>query len=136
MAVQEPELKQKTRSLRIRVIDHSKPGEPAVNVKMPIGVVKFGLKIAKAFSPQMKDVDLDWDAIAAMIEEGEIGKLVEVEDGWGRGRADGTARRRGGGQGWRAAGRLLPTGHDRPLPGGAGPGAGGALAMSHPGNLL
>lgn len=80
MVVQEPALNQKPRSLRIRVIDKSKPGEPAVTIKVPIGIVKFGLQMARVFSPQMKGVDLDWDAIAAMIEAGQEGQLVEVED--------------------------------------------------------
>lgn len=68
------------KTLRVRVVDHSKQGAPAVNVKMPVGVVKFGLKMARTFSPEMKDVDVDWDAVAAMVESGEIGKIVEVED--------------------------------------------------------
>ena len=36
--------------------------------------------MAQAFSPQMKDVNLDWDSIDAMVQEGETGKIVEVED--------------------------------------------------------
>jgi len=43
-------------------------------------VAKWGMKIAKAFSPEMKDANLDWERITAMIQEGEQGKLVEVED--------------------------------------------------------
>jgi hypothetical protein len=66
--------------LRVKVVDDTKEGHPAVNIKVPIGVVKWGLKIAQAFSPQMKDVDLDWDSIDAMVQEGETGKIVEVED--------------------------------------------------------
>ena len=50
------------------------------NIKMPIGVVKWGMKMAQAFSPQMKEVDLDWESIDAMVQEGETGKMVEVED--------------------------------------------------------
>jgi hypothetical protein len=38
------------------------------------------MKMAQAFSPEMKDANLDWDGITAMIQEGEQGKLVEVED--------------------------------------------------------
>ena len=38
------------------------------------------MKIAKAFSPEMKDANLDWERITAMIQEGEQGKIVEVED--------------------------------------------------------
>jgi hypothetical protein len=80
MAVQDQELEQKPRSLRVRVVDNSKEGHPAVNINMPIRVVKFGMKMAKTFAPQMKDANLDWDAITAMIEEGERGKIVDVED--------------------------------------------------------
>lgn len=68
------------RYLRVKVVDHATEGAPAVNVKVPIGVVKWGMKMAQAFSPQMKDVDLDWDSIDAMVRDGETGSLVEVED--------------------------------------------------------
>ena len=37
------------------------------------------MRMAQAFSPEMKDADLDWESIA-MIQEGERGKIVEVED--------------------------------------------------------
>ena len=66
--------------LRVKVVDHTKEGRPAVNIKVPIGVVKWGMKMAQAFSPQMRDVNLDWDSIDAMVREGETGKIVEVED--------------------------------------------------------
>ena len=80
MAVKEHELAQKARTLRIRVVDKAKEGAPVVDVRMPIGVVKFGLKMAKAFAPQMKDVDLDWNVISELIEEGATGKLDDVDD--------------------------------------------------------
>jgi hypothetical protein len=38
------------------------------------------MKMAQAFSPQMKDVNLDWNSIDAMVQEGGTGKIVEVED--------------------------------------------------------
>jgi len=63
--------------LRVRVVED---GHPTVNVKVPIGVAKWGMKMAKAFSPQMKDANLDWDSITAILQEGEQGKIVEVED--------------------------------------------------------
>ena len=37
------------RFLRVRVVDHAKEGSPAVNITVPIGVVK-GMKMAQAFS--------------------------------------------------------------------------------------
>ena len=63
--------------LRVRVLEG---GRPTVNIKVPIGVAKWGMKMAQAFSPQMKDADLDWEAITAIIQEGEQGQIVEVED--------------------------------------------------------
>ena len=81
MAIREQELTQKPRTLRIKVVDWSKEGEPVANIRMPIRVVKFGMKMARAFSPQMKDLDVDWDAIIEMIEDNDtVGKIVDVED--------------------------------------------------------
>ena len=71
----EPE--QQATLLRVRVLEG---GRPTVNIKVPIGVAKWGMKMAQAFSPQMKDADLDWDSITAIIQEGQQGKIVEVED--------------------------------------------------------
>jgi hypothetical protein len=67
----------KAKFLLVRVIEH---GRPTVNIKVPIGVAMWGMKMAQAYSLQMKDADLDWDSITAMIQEGEQGKIVEVED--------------------------------------------------------
>jgi hypothetical protein len=67
----------KAKLLRVRVVE---AGHPTVNVKVPIGVAKWGMKMAQAFSPEMKEANLDWESITAMIQEGEQGKLVEVED--------------------------------------------------------
>lgn len=77
MAVEAPRT---VKHLRVKVVDHLKEGEPAVNIKIPIGIVNFGMKMAKAFSPEMKDVEVDWDSVASAVEQGEAGKLVEVED--------------------------------------------------------
>ena len=71
----EPE--NKAKRLRVRVVED---GHPTVNVKVPIGVAKWGMKMAQAFSPEMKHANLDWETITAIIQEGEQGKIVEVED--------------------------------------------------------
>ncbi|MGY1738294.1 hypothetical protein [Geodermatophilus sp. SYSU D00684] len=73
-------LEKTARFLRVKVVDHAREGSPAVNIKVPIGVVKWGMKMAQAFSPQMKDVELDWDGINAMVQDGETGHVVQVED--------------------------------------------------------
>jgi hypothetical protein len=67
----------KAKSLRVRVVED---GHPTVNVKVPIGVAKWGMKMAQAFSPEMKGANLDWESITAIIREGGQGKIVEVED--------------------------------------------------------
>jgi len=67
----------KAKLLRVRVVED---GHPTVNVKVPIGVAKWGMKMAQAFSPEMKDANLDWESITAIVQEGEQGKIVEVED--------------------------------------------------------
>ena len=74
MQVQEPQ--KAARYLRVRVVDHTKEGHPAVNIKVPVGVVKWGMKMAQAFSPQMKDVNHDWNSIDAMVQDGETVKIV------------------------------------------------------------
>lgn len=66
--------------LRVKVVDHAREGSPAVHIRVPIGVVRWGMKMAQPFSPQMKDVDLDWDAVNAMVQDGGTGRMVEVED--------------------------------------------------------
>lgn len=38
-SVQDQEPKKKARSLRVRVVDNTKDGRPAVNVNVPIGLV-------------------------------------------------------------------------------------------------
>ena len=76
MNAQDRELEKRVTSLRVRVMED---GHPAVNVKIPIGVAKWGMKMAQAFSPEMRDTNLDWESIMA-IQEGERGKIVEVED--------------------------------------------------------
>ena len=66
-----------TKLLRVRVVED---GHPRVNVKVPIGVAKWGMKMAQAFSPEMKDANLDWETITAIIQEGEQGRILEVDD--------------------------------------------------------
>ena len=78
--VQDKEPERKARSLRVKVVDNAKDGRPAVNIKVPIGLVKWGLKMAQAVSPEMKAANFDWDAISATIDEGAVGKIVDVED--------------------------------------------------------
>lgn len=78
--VQDQKTVNKAKILRVKVVDNSKDGHPTVNVRLPIGVVKWGMKMAQAFSPEVKAANLDWDSITAMVQEGVEGKIVDVED--------------------------------------------------------
>ncbi len=67
------------RWLHVKVIDTNGSGRP-VDVKVPIRLVKWGVKMARTFAPELKDANLDWDAITAMIADGGQGEIVHVED--------------------------------------------------------
>lgn len=67
----------KPRLLRVKVVED---GHPTVNVKVPIGVAKVGMKLARAFSPEVREAEVDWDEVMDVIETIEDGKLVEVDD--------------------------------------------------------
>jgi hypothetical protein len=56
-------------------------GKPKVNVNLPLGLVRAGLKMGARFSSELNDVDFEEILIA--IQEGAAGKLVEVEDAAG-----------------------------------------------------
>ena len=71
---------QKAKFLRIKVVDATGDGRPAVNIKMPIGLVKWGMKVGQAFTPELKQANIDWDELAAAVTSGELGKIVEVDD--------------------------------------------------------
>jgi hypothetical protein len=64
---QDREPEKQAKFLRVRVVEDD---HPAVNVKVPIGVAKWGMKMAQTFSPEMKDANLDWESITAIIQKG------------------------------------------------------------------
>lgn len=66
--------------LRIRVDD--KQGGDKVNINIPIGLVKIGLKLASKYADDddLKALEkVDLDEVLRLIEEGVEGKLVEVD---------------------------------------------------------
>jgi hypothetical protein len=67
--------------LRIRVQDGHGDGDK-VNVNIPLGLVKVGLKLASKYADDedLKALDnIDFDEVLEMIEQGAEGKLVEVD---------------------------------------------------------
>ena len=63
-----------TRWLRVRVTD-SITGKTKATVNLPLGLVDAGLKIASQYAP-----DVAFDELAAAINEGAEGKLIDVLD--------------------------------------------------------
>jgi polyhydroxyalkanoate synthesis regulator phasin len=70
-------LGRKPRWLRVRVTD-STSGRKRVNVRLPISMVNIGLKMGARFSPELEG--LDGQELMHMIESGEIGQIVDVQD--------------------------------------------------------
>lgn len=64
--------------LRVRVTD-LKTGESKANVKIPVSLADFGMKMAARFMPSGVD-DLDMNQIIAAMKNGGEEKLVDVED--------------------------------------------------------
>ena len=65
------------RWFRVRVTD-IETGKPRVNIRMPVSVVKSGLKMGAHFSPNIEGMDIH--RLAEIIESGEIGQVVDVFD--------------------------------------------------------
>ncbi len=65
------------RYFRVRVTD-TDTGKVRVNVRLPVGVINAGMKLGMKFAPQVEGVD--YHEIAEMIQSGETGKIVDVED--------------------------------------------------------
>ena len=63
--------------LHVRVKDASS-GKNKVTVNVPLGMLKFGLKIGGRFSPELNG--LEWDEIQEMMDEMDSGLLVDVQD--------------------------------------------------------
>ena len=64
--------------LLIRVSDLN-TGVKKVNVRIPVSLANFGIKMAKKYSPESLE-GLDMDAIMAAVSDGGEGILVDVED--------------------------------------------------------
>ena len=64
--------------LRVRVTD-LRTGESKANVKIPVSLADFGMKMAAKFAPSAID-DLKMNEIIAAMKNGGEEKLVDVED--------------------------------------------------------
>ncbi len=62
---------------RVRV-RNLETGKNKVNVNIPIGMLKFGMKIGKKFTSELDD--LNWEDVNGMMSGMHTGMLVEVQD--------------------------------------------------------
>ncbi len=62
---------------RVRVTDIT-TGKPRVNIRMPVSVVKSGLRMGAHFSPNIEGMDMH--QLKNLIESGEVGQVVDVYD--------------------------------------------------------
>ncbi len=62
---------------RVRV-RNLETGKNKVSVNIPIGMLKFGMKIGKRFTSELNDLNLD--DINGMVNGMQTGMLVEVQD--------------------------------------------------------
>ena len=65
------------RWLRIRVAELD-TGKNKVTVNIPFGMVKFGMGMARVFSP--KSQDIDFDSLGDFVQAAVPGMLVDVQD--------------------------------------------------------
>jgi len=65
------------RWLRVRVFNMV-TGKPKVNFSLPMGLVSVGLRLGAQFVPELADIDME--EFMAAVEEGTVGKILEVED--------------------------------------------------------
>ena len=67
----------RARWLRVRVSDmHT--GKPRVNVRLPLTLVGFGLKMGRQFAPEMEGMDIE--ELTRVLQTGEPGPFVDVYD--------------------------------------------------------
>ncbi len=67
----------KGRWFRVRVSD-VKNGRSKANINIPLGLMEWGLQIGAQFAPEVAEIDLA--QLSEMLEEGAMGKIVDVVD--------------------------------------------------------
>jgi len=65
------------RWFRVRITDTA-TGKNKVNVNIPMGMVKVGMKMGARFAPEVEGMDLD--QLADLIQSGEHGKVMDIVD--------------------------------------------------------
>lgn len=63
--------------LRVRVTD-TDSGKTRVNVRLPVGLIRAGVKMGAKFAPEIEGMDIE--QLLTFINSGEIGQVVDVMD--------------------------------------------------------
>lgn len=84
-AVLVPEGERKSfEKLVLRIIVNGADGE-RVRVNLPLPLIKVlldsGVSVGNMGGEKIGELNIDWKAIVSMVEQGVVGKLVEVDDG-------------------------------------------------------
>jgi len=53
-------------------------GKAKVNLKLPLGVVKAGIKLGAKFSPELREMDSE--KLLEAIQNGGVGKIIDVDN--------------------------------------------------------
>ncbi len=68
------------KTLRIKVFENDL-SKPKVNVNIPLTIVKFiGQMIPERVKTKLDEHQVSFDQIMEMVEKGQVGKIIEVED--------------------------------------------------------
>lgn len=70
-----------TKSLKVRIYDSE--DKTKVNVNIPLSLVDIGIKLASAYSPELKDSGIEKFDLKQIVEEiknGAEGKIVDIEN--------------------------------------------------------
>ena len=81
-----PESRKDAAKMMLRINVNSKDGDKVkVNIPLPLlkALMDAGVSPSTVSGNKVKDSDIDWSSIMLMIENGVIGKLVEIESSYG-----------------------------------------------------
>jgi hypothetical protein len=75
------ETRSKREAKSIRVVVSDEHDEKQVNVRLPIGLFKAGIKIGEKFSPELQASmqEINYDEVKRAFEAGESGEVTTVE---------------------------------------------------------
>lgn len=77
---EEPSQEKSGKTLRIKVFEGDSP-RPKVNINVPLTIVKFiGNLVPDRVKTKLDEHNVSFDQIMEMVEKGEVGKIIEVED--------------------------------------------------------